>query len=189
MSVLGAIEETDLEQARELFDVNFFGVVRVTRAVLPSMRARHAGRIVLVSSVVGFVPAPFMGFYAASKHALEGYGESLDHEVRTLGIRVVLVEPGFMRTKIDANAAVAKSAIADYATARARTSAAINDALAKGDDPAEVAGVIADVARAPRPKLRYTVGKGTGMLQTLRNLLPASMFDRSFRKQFQMDGA
>lgn len=71
-SMRGAIEETDISQARELFDVNFFGAVRVTRAVLPAMRAQGAGRIVFVSSVLGFLPGPFVGFYAASKHALEG---------------------------------------------------------------------------------------------------------------------
>src|SRR6478609_5910066 len=67
-----------------VFDVNFFGAVGVTRAVLPTMRAQRSGRIVFVSSVLGFLPAPYMGFYAASKHAIEGYAESLDHEVRGL---------------------------------------------------------------------------------------------------------
>jgi len=81
---MGAIEETDTAQAQSLFDVNFFGAARVTNAVLPTMRAQRAGRIIFVGSVLGFLPAPFMGFYAASKHALEGYSESLDHEVRTL---------------------------------------------------------------------------------------------------------
>jgi NAD(P)-dependent dehydrogenase (short-subunit alcohol dehydrogenase family) len=78
-SIVGAIEETDTAQARELFDVNFFGAVRATRAVLPTMRAQRSGRIVFVSSVLGFLPGPYMGFYAASKHAMEGYAESLDH--------------------------------------------------------------------------------------------------------------
>ena len=99
-SIVGAVEETGTDQAQGLFDVNFFGAVRVTRAVLPTMRQQRRGRIVFVSSVAGFLPAPFMGFYAASKHALEGYSESLDHEVRTLGVRSILVEPGFMKTRI-----------------------------------------------------------------------------------------
>src|SRR5947207_1993200 len=80
--VTGAVEETSLEQARDLFEVNFFGAARLTQAVLPAMRAQKTGRIVFISSVLGFLPAPFMGFYAASKHALEGLAESLDHETR-----------------------------------------------------------------------------------------------------------
>jgi short-subunit dehydrogenase len=103
--------------------VNFFGAARVTRAVLPTMRAQRSGRVVFVSSVVGFVPAPFMGFYAASKHALEGYSESLDHEVRALGIRAILVEPGYMKTKFDKNATVAARTIGDYSEARERVGA------------------------------------------------------------------
>ena len=123
-SIVGAIEETDTAQARDLFDVNFFGAVGVTRAVLPTMRAQRSGRIVFVSSVLGFLPAPYMGFYAASKHAIEGYAESLDHEVRGLGIRAILVEPTFMKTRLDRNAAVAAQTIGDYAATRARVGAA-----------------------------------------------------------------
>jgi NAD(P)-dependent dehydrogenase (short-subunit alcohol dehydrogenase family) len=186
-SLQGAIEETDTAQARDLFDVNFFGAVRATRAVLPSMRAQRAGRIVFVSSVVGFLPAPFLGFYAASKHALEGYAESLDHEVRSLGIRALLIEPGFMKTRIDRNSLVAARQIADYAAARERVGASINAQVAAGGDPSIVAVAIADAVEAREPRLRYPVGKGAGMLATLRNLLPARMFDRSFRKQFHVE--
>jgi NAD(P)-dependent dehydrogenase (short-subunit alcohol dehydrogenase family) len=186
-SILGAIEETDTAQARELFDVNFFGAVRATRAVLPTMRAQRAGRIIFVSSVVGFLPAPFMGFYAASKHALEGYSESLDHEVRSLGIRALLVEPGFMKTRLDKNSTVAARSIDDYAGARARVGASINASVAGGEDPSLVAATIADALGDEHPRLRYPVGKGAGMLARLRAFLPARMFDRSFRKQFHVD--
>jgi NAD(P)-dependent dehydrogenase (short-subunit alcohol dehydrogenase family) len=186
-SIVGAIEETDLGQAQELFDVNFFGAVRMTRAVLPTLRRQRSGRIVLVSSVVGFLPAPFMGFYAASKHALEGYGESLDHEVRSLGIRVVLVEPGFMKTRIDANASRASHRVGDYDAARQRVAAGIQASVEKGDDPSLVAKAIAEAVTIPRPRLRYQVGKGAGLLATLRGIMPAAMFDRSLRKEFHLD--
>ena len=118
--MVGAVEETSLEQAKRLFDVNFFGAVRMTQAVLPAMRAQRSGRIVFMSSIVGFLPAPFMGFYSASKHALEGLAESLDHETRTLGIRAALVEPGFMRTNIGENRLLPGSAVDAYAAARNR---------------------------------------------------------------------
>jgi short-subunit dehydrogenase len=186
-SIVGAIEETDTAQARELFDVNFFGAVRVTRAVLPTMRAQRAGRVVFVSSVVGFLPAPFMGFYAATKHAIEGYAESLDHEVRALGIRALLVEPGFMKTRLDKNATAAARSIDDYAGARARVGASINSSVAGGEDPSIVATAIADAIGDDHPRLRYPVGKRAGMLATLRAYLPARMFDRSLRKQFHVE--
>jgi NAD(P)-dependent dehydrogenase (short-subunit alcohol dehydrogenase family) len=94
-NLVGAVEETSIEQAQALFDTNVFGVLRMIRAVLPSMRRERSGLIINVSSVLGFLPAPFMGLYASSKHAIEGLSESLDHEVRGLGIRVTLVEPSF----------------------------------------------------------------------------------------------
>ena len=87
VGLVGGAEESSLEQAKSLFDVNLFGVIRMTKAVLPAMRKQGAGRIVNISSVLGLIPAPFMALYAASKHALEGYSESLDHEVRSSGVQ------------------------------------------------------------------------------------------------------
>jgi len=81
-TLIGSLEETSIEEAKELFDTNFFGVLRMSQAVLPVMREQGYGRIANIDSVVGFVPAPYQGIYAASKHALEGYSESLDDEVR-----------------------------------------------------------------------------------------------------------
>jgi NAD(P)-dependent dehydrogenase (short-subunit alcohol dehydrogenase family) len=186
-SIVGAIEETDTLQAQGLFDVNFFGAVRVTRAVLPIMREQRSGRIAFISSVVGFVPAPYMGFYAATKHALEGYAESLDHEVRPFGIRALLIEPGFMKTRIDANAQQAAQSIGDYTAVRERVGAVINAAVENGDDPRMVAAAVLEAVTAKKPRLRYPVGKRSGMLATLRSYLPSGMFDRSFRKQFHLD--
>jgi NAD(P)-dependent dehydrogenase (short-subunit alcohol dehydrogenase family) len=186
-SIVGAIEETDTTQARDLFDVNFFGAVRVTRAVLPTMRAQRAGRVAFVSSVLGFLPAPFMGFYAASKHALEGYAESLDHEVRVLGVRAVLVEPTFMKTRLDKNSTLAARQIDDYAVARARVGASINASVAAGEDPSVVAAAVADAVTDERPRLRYRVGKGADLLARLRTFLPERMFDRGLRKQFHVE--
>jgi NAD(P)-dependent dehydrogenase (short-subunit alcohol dehydrogenase family) len=103
-TVVGAIEETSPSEAQALFDTNVFGVLRMVRAVLPAMRRQGSGTIVNTSSVLGLLPGPFMGLYASSKHALEGLSESLDHEVRGFGIRVVLVEPSFTKTQIGTNA-------------------------------------------------------------------------------------
>jgi NAD(P)-dependent dehydrogenase (short-subunit alcohol dehydrogenase family) len=104
LNIAGAAEESSIEQARALFDTNLFGSIRMTRAVLPQMRKQGGGRVINVSSVQGLVPAPFAALYAATKHAIEGYSESLDHEVREYGIRVLLVEPAYTRTSFDTNA-------------------------------------------------------------------------------------
>ena len=107
LGVAGAAEESSVEQARALFETNVFGSIRMTRAVLPHMREQRSGRIINVSSIVGLIPVPYMALYASSKHALEGYSESVDHEVREHGVRVLLVEPGFTKTSFDANLAAA----------------------------------------------------------------------------------
>jgi NAD(P)-dependent dehydrogenase (short-subunit alcohol dehydrogenase family) len=98
MGLLGGAEESSIAQAQSLFDVNVFGVLRVINAVLPTMRRQGKGRIVNLSSVQGFVPAPYFALYSSTKHAVEGYSESIDHELRPFGIRVVLVEPAYTRT-------------------------------------------------------------------------------------------
>src|SRR5438067_9128065 len=113
-TVTGALEETSIEEARQLFETNFFGVLRVTNAILPAMRQAGHGRIVNISSVVGFLPAPYMGIYAASKHALEGYTETLDHEVRRFGVRASLIQPAYTKSKINGNSRSATVALPIY---------------------------------------------------------------------------
>lgn len=99
-AMVGAAEESSIEQIKSMFETNFFGAIRATNAVLPTMRKQGSGRILHTSSIGGFLPSPYMTFYSASKHALEGYSESLDHEVRGFGIRSILIEPSFMNTSI-----------------------------------------------------------------------------------------
>jgi len=186
-SIVGALEETETRQGQELFDVNFFGAVRVTQAVLPAMRAQRSGRIVFVSSILGFLPAPFMGFYAASKHALEAYSESLDHEVRALGIRAILVQPAYMKTRLDQNAGRAAKRVADYAAAGDRAAARVSENLRNGEDPSIVARTILAALEAGHPRLRYPVGRSARRLARMRSLLPVAMFDRGLRAAFDLD--
>jgi NAD(P)-dependent dehydrogenase (short-subunit alcohol dehydrogenase family) len=186
-TIVGAIEETDTAQAQALFDVNFFGAVRATQAVLPHMRRQKSGRVLFISSVVGFLPAPYMGFYAASKHALEGYAESLDHEVRKLGVRALLIEPGFIKTNIDQNAERAKHPIDAYADGRQRAGESVNASVQHGDAPELVASAVLATVESQRPRLRTQVGKNAGLLAKLRSFLPAGIFDRSLRKEFRLD--
>src|SRR5512132_124136 len=114
----GAAEESSVAQTQRIFNVNVFGLIRMTKAVLPHMRAQGRGRIINISSVFGFIPQPYMAAYAASKHAVEGYSESLDHEVREHGVRVLLVEPANTNTGFDANAVQADAPLPIYAQQR-----------------------------------------------------------------------
>src|SRR6266568_9574821 len=185
-AVTGALEETSIEEAKQQFETNFFGVLRVTNAVLPKMRQGGYGRIVNISSVLGFLPAPYWGIYAASKHAVEGYTETLDHEIRRFGVRAVLVEPAYTRTKLSENAKSAKITLEAYADERKRLTDAAQQNIEHGDDPRMVAEAVWNALTAKSPRLRYPVGKGVA-LSRMRRFVPAGVFDKSFRKQFQLD--
>src|SRR5205085_11004023 len=128
-SFMGALEETSVAEARQQFETNLFGVLRVTNAILPGMRQQGDGRIVNISSVLGFLPAPYMGIYAASKHAVEGYTETLDHEIRRFGVRAVLVEPFLTKTNIGQNEKTAQVSLEDYAVQRKRMSEVVHQGL------------------------------------------------------------
>ncbi len=114
----GAAEESSVAHDQRVFDINLFGLIRMTKAVLPHMRARGSGRIINISSVLGLVPAPYMASYAAIKHAIEGYSESVDHELREHGVRVLLVEPAYTRTGFDTNALQPDAPLPVYAERR-----------------------------------------------------------------------
>jgi NAD(P)-dependent dehydrogenase (short-subunit alcohol dehydrogenase family) len=155
-------EESSIEQARSIFDTNFFGIVRMTRAVVPHMRHQRSGRIINIGSVLGFLPAPYMALYAATKHAIEGYSESLDHELRTRGIRVSVIEPAYTKTHFDANFLEPDSKLEEYREARAVLGKKLKEVLATADEPGVVADVVQEAAGAARPKLRYTAGSVAG---------------------------
>src|SRR5215217_5168382 len=154
------VEESSIEQARSIFDTNFFGIVRMTRAVVPHMRRQGGGRIINIGSVLGFLPMPFMALYAATKHAVEGYSESLDHELRTMGIRVSVIEPAYTKTLFDAHLLEADSKLDEYRQARTVVAKRVQEAVAAADEPSIVAAVVLQAAAAAHPKLRYTAGRG-----------------------------
>src|SRR5581483_6034764 len=169
----GAAEERSLAQDRDVFDVNVFGVLRMTRAVLPHMRARGRGRIINVSSVLGLIPAPYGAIYSATKHAVEGYSESLDHEVRAHGVRVVLVEPGYTRTGFDAGITEPENPVPAYADQRRVAEEVLSAGIAHGDDPAVVGRVIVKAATDANPRTRYAAGPLASQIATLRRIAPS----------------
>ena len=150
------------------------------------MRRHGYGRIANVSSMFGVLPGPYRGMYVASKHALEGYTKTLDHEVRMFGIRAMLVEPVFTKTKIAQNEKNVQAAIPAYAASKQRVTEIMEKEIAHGDDPNTVAKVIYAAVTAESPHLHYPVGEGV-MLSRLYRFLPERIFDKRFRKQFQLD--
>lgn len=182
IGLLAAAEESSSVQAHALFEVNVFGVMRVTNAVLPIMRGQGGGRIINMSSVLGFVPSPFNALYASTKHAIEGYSESLDHEVRTLGIRVVLVEPGVTRTSFEENLIRPDQPLPVYEAVRSRLEVLMREMLEVGDAPEAVAATVLKAAMVDQPQMRYTAGKKAGQVYFMRRFLPASMVDKGLRK-------
>ena len=186
VGLIAGAEESSLEQAKSLFEVNLFGLIRVTKAVLPIMRRQRAGRIVNISSVMGLIPAPFMALYGASKHAVEGYSESLDHEIRGSGIRVVLVEPAYTRTSFEGNVYQADQQLEVYQPARSNAEAVMRDAMKVADSPELVASAVVKAATAPNPHGRYTAGRQARQVSLLRRFVPAAAFDKSLRKQMRL---
>ncbi|MFE0256858.1 oxidoreductase [Streptomyces sp. NPDC059010] len=184
----GAAEETSVEQAQAVFDTNVFGVMRMVNEVLPHMRARKRGRIINISSVLGFMPQPYMAAYAASKHAIEGYTESLDHEIRDHGIRALIIEPAYTRTGFEANSAKPDTPLHAYAKQRQTVDRVLAEAVRDGDAPAVVAKAIVTAATDARPKLRYTAGALAARVSTLRRLVPARAFDKQIRKINRLAG-
>lgn len=183
IGLLGGAEESSTAQAMALFDVNVFGALRTTNAVLPAMRRQRAGRIINMSSVLGLIPAPYSALYAATKHAIEGYSESLDHELRTFGIRVVLVEPAYTRTSFEENLVKPDRLLDVYDSARAGMKGILRKAIEAGDAPEVVAATVLDAATASSPRRRYAAGKVARQVSFLRRFVPASAFDKSLRKQ------
>jgi short-subunit dehydrogenase len=168
IGLLGGAEESSTAQAQALFDVNVFGVLRVTNAVLPTMRSQGKGRIVNLSSVLGLIPAPFSALYSSTKHAIEGYSESLDHELRPLGIRVVLVEPAYTRTSFEENLVRPDQLLDIYDSARAGMNLIMRKAIETGDTPETVAGTVLKAATVSVPKQRYTAGTMARRVSLLR---------------------
>ena len=180
-------EESSLDQARSIFETNFFGLVRMTRAVVPHMRRQGGGRIINIGSVLGFLPMPYGALYAATKHAVEGYSESLDHELRTRGIRVSVIEPAYTKTPFDANFMEADAKLDEYREAREGVNKRVNEVMATAEPSGVVADTVLKAANAAHPKLRYAAGRLAKRLRFLRRLAPAGLVDAGIRKDLRLD--
>jgi NAD(P)-dependent dehydrogenase (short-subunit alcohol dehydrogenase family) len=184
----GPLELISADDLREQFEVNVFAQVAVTQALLPALR-RARGRIVFVSSIGGRVAMPFTAPYAASKHAIEAFGDTLRVELRSSGVTVALVEPGSVATPIwDKSRAEAERVVipAELQEAYGRVPAAMGKALEdtarRGVPPEQVAATIERALSAPRMKARYVIGRDARAMLIARRVLPDLVFDRVARR-------
>jgi NAD(P)-dependent dehydrogenase (short-subunit alcohol dehydrogenase family) len=171
----GAVEESDEQEIRRMFEVNFFGLSRMTRAVLPIMRQQRSGHIVNISSIGGLRSFPTLAYYNASKYAVEGFSEALSLETAPLGIKVTIVEPSGFRTDwAGRSASESRNRIADYAPTAGKNLEDIRGYSGKQPgDPVRAAAAIIAAVESPNPPLRLLLGKAAlkgarGKLETLK---------------------
>jgi len=183
----GAIEETPMIEAQKIMDVNFFGAVRMCKACIPLMRRQGAGHILNVSSGAGFTAAPFTGFYSASKYALEGYTESLRLELWHQNIKVVLLEPGWVSTKVVENGVRLPNNLSVYTKQLDITEELIKDFCINGLDAEYAASVMIKPLSLKQPKWRYRVGKDVNSSFWFRRFLPSKWFEYLIRSYYKLN--
>jgi len=184
-----AVEDLSMEAWRAQFETNFFGVLRVTRAVLPQMRERRSGRILMMSSISGLVTAPTQGAYSSSKHALEALSNALRMELYPFHIPVVLIEPGYIVTGIGKAAAELSKPYVEkggpYASLYARFFISVNAARTRSKTtPEDCARVMLHAIETPRPKPRYGVTSLYHFMKWSKWLLTDSAMDGLLRRRF-----
>ena len=180
----GAFEDIGINEIKALYETNVFGVIRVTQAVLPIMRKQGSGRIINISSGAGKIGYPGGSAYVSSKFALEGLSESMAYEIEQFGIKTVLVEPGFVRTKIGENMAISKKTQdpnSPYSQMMQMMSSKQERMLENGSDANLVAEVVVEAATAKEPNLRYLAGKDVQQMVAAKK----SMSDEEFQKMMK----
>jgi NAD(P)-dependent dehydrogenase (short-subunit alcohol dehydrogenase family) len=185
----GAVEDTSIDEAREMFEANFFGMLRVCRAVLPHFREQRAGTIVNVSSLNGLIAMPFVGLYCASKFAMEGATGALRMEMRQFGIHVVMIEPGDTRTGFTANRrrTQASQGSSPYADNMQRCLAVIEHDEHAGISPEAVARMLERVLRSRSPRLRYPVASAFQRFAAAAGkLMPGGLFERALMRYYRV---
>lgn len=170
--IFGSVEEVSIEEAQRQLDVNFFGVLRTLRAVLPAMREARAGRIVLVGSLAGRAPIPFQAHYSASKAAVDNLALSLRNEVRDFNIHVSLLEPGDINTPFNDAMTWGDPGSSAYGDKIRATERVVREELPKAPGPEVVASAISELLRAKRPPVRRTVGPDSLLVPIGKRLLP-----------------
>ena len=181
--LVGAFEDLSVEEIKSQFETNFFSVIRLTQQVLPIMRKQKSGTIVNVSSGAGRIGFPGMSAYVSSKFALEGLSESMSYELEPFGIKVIIIEPGVIRTNFKKNSVMSKksldnSSISPYSSIIQKIDSSISSIIEHATPPEEVAKAILHAITSNNPELRYLVGNDMIMMAETKR----SMSDEDFRK-------
>lgn len=187
MGIAGPVESTSIEQAKGQFEVNFFGVFRVCRAVLPAMRRQRSGYIINIGSIGGLLAIPYQSMYSASKFALEGLSEALRMEVRPFGIRVVIIEPGDHKTGLTENRQFTEISIATDAYSPSFEAALLKTAHDEqsGSGPEQIARLLYRIVNQRHPRLRYTIGPIPQRAAVwLKRLMPYSILEYTMRTYY-----
>lgn len=180
--VSGIAEETPIDLGRQQLETNFWGTIKVTNAVLPHFRKQKSGKIITVGSITGLVAFPNTSYYAASKHALEGYFKALRYELNEFNISVAMIEPGSFKTNIMSNSTTTLNRIEDYNTLRNKSEKYAELIVREGEDPAMVAAKVLKVVETDKPSFRNLVGKGLPVLITLQHFA-YGMLEKTILKQ------
>jgi short-subunit dehydrogenase len=180
--VAGLAEEIPIELGRKQFETNFWGTIKVTNAILPHFRKQKLGKIITVGSITGLVAFPSTAYYAASKHALEGYYKALRYELTEFNIRVAMIEPGSFKTNIMDNVPKNLNRIDDYNSLRQKSEKYADFIVEQGEDAAMVAAKVLKVVQTEKPKFRNLVGKGLSVLINLQHFA-YSILEKTILKQ------
>ncbi|MBF4470603.1 SDR family NAD(P)-dependent oxidoreductase [Flavobacterium sp. HJJ] len=167
--VAGIAEEIPIELGRQQLETNFWGTIKVTNAILPHFRKQKSGKIITVSSIIGLVSFPNTAYYAASKHALEGYFKSLRYELNEFNISVAMIEPAAFKTNVINNSIATINRIPDYDSLRNKIQKFSDELLSKAEDPKLVVEKVIKVVLTDQPKFRNIVGKGTSVMINLQH--------------------
>lgn len=187
--LIGCVEDLSMEEIRNIFETNLFGTIRVMQAVLPVMRKQRNGIIVNVSSVAGKVGFPVTSAYISTKFALEGLSEAMRYELEQFGIKLVIVEPGAVRTDFSGNMKAAKKAMdpnSPYAELTQKVSTGLKMLLEHGTPPEEVAKVILKAVTSDNPDPRYLAGNDAAMIMEARKNMSDAEFEKFMKKEILM---
>lgn len=184
---IGSAEDTSLQEARDVFETNTFGVFNMCQAVIPLMRQQRNGIIINITSLAGRIGLPYRGVYAASKFAVEGFSESMSQELKQFGIRVVILEPGDFNTPINQHRKAAQHVHRENQMQHDAIARQIREEVQAAPHPHAVASAILRILKKPSPALRYQVGHFMQKISVLvKACLPSRWFEQLVMKRYRM---